>query len=339
MTGRRPSGFAGSVRRMAGRTQTALYREIDLDLSWSEDALPQADRTKHVHGLHPYLGKFVPQLAEAFLRRCFAPGQRVLDPFMGSGTTLVEASVLGHGRDRHRHLGLQLPARPGEDRRRIARRDRAGAARDAGAGLAHRPGRRAGHPVARALVRTRGAARPARLPRRRRRARRPGRRCRRHRPLPRRPLGARDHPLRPRLPPPARDRRVLVPQAPPHLPAGRGGRQVPAPLHGRHRGAAARLRRRAGRRHGAHRPRRRPRRRAPGAGGRDPHLTAVPGADRLPRAAPLRLRAARPDRPAGGGDRRGRAGRSLRAQRRLRRVDRRDASPRRRPRCRRTPPS
>jgi hypothetical protein len=41
---------------MAGRTQTALYREIDLDLSWSEDALPQADRTKHVHGLHPYLG-------------------------------------------------------------------------------------------------------------------------------------------------------------------------------------------------------------------------------------------------------------------------------------------
>jgi hypothetical protein len=80
---------------MAGRTQTALYREIDLDLSWSEDALPQADRTKHVHGLHPYLGKFVPQLAEAFLRRCFNPGQRVLDPFMGSGTTLVEATALG----------------------------------------------------------------------------------------------------------------------------------------------------------------------------------------------------------------------------------------------------
>ena len=82
---------------MAGRTQAALYREIDLELSWSEEALPQADRTKHVHGLHPYLGKFVPQLAEAFLRRCFAPGQRVLDPFMGSGTTLVEASVLRHG--------------------------------------------------------------------------------------------------------------------------------------------------------------------------------------------------------------------------------------------------
>jgi hypothetical protein len=79
---------------MAGRTQEAIYREIDLDLSWSEETLPQADRTKHVHGLHPYLGKFIPQLAEAFLRRCFRPGQRVLDPFMGSGTTLIEASVL-----------------------------------------------------------------------------------------------------------------------------------------------------------------------------------------------------------------------------------------------------
>jgi hypothetical protein len=80
---------------VAGRTQEALYREIDLALSWSEDALPQAERTKHVHALHPYLGKFVPQLAEAFLRRCFRAGDAVYDPFCGSGTTLVEAHVLG----------------------------------------------------------------------------------------------------------------------------------------------------------------------------------------------------------------------------------------------------
>jgi hypothetical protein len=80
---------------VAGRTQEALYREIDLALSWSEDDLPQAERTKHVHALHPYLGKFVPQLAEAFLRRCFRAGDAVYDPFCGSGTTLVEAHVLG----------------------------------------------------------------------------------------------------------------------------------------------------------------------------------------------------------------------------------------------------
>ena len=45
-------------------TQDALYSEldVDLDLSWSERDLPERERTKHVHRLHPYLGKFVPQL-------------------------------------------------------------------------------------------------------------------------------------------------------------------------------------------------------------------------------------------------------------------------------------
>jgi DNA methylase len=80
---------------VAGRTQEALYSEIDLELSWSEDELPQAARTKHVHSLHPYLGKFIPQLAEVFLHRHFRPGDCVYDPFVGSGTTLVEANAYG----------------------------------------------------------------------------------------------------------------------------------------------------------------------------------------------------------------------------------------------------
>ena len=80
---------------MTGRTQEALYAEIALDLSWSEDALPQVQRTKHVHSLHPYLGKFIPQIVEVFLQRYFKPGQTVYDPFVGSGTTLVEANVFG----------------------------------------------------------------------------------------------------------------------------------------------------------------------------------------------------------------------------------------------------
>jgi DNA modification methylase len=80
---------------VAGRTQQALYSEIDLELSWSEDQLPQVERTKHVHSLHPYLGKFIPQLVETFLRRHFSPGDCVYDPFVGSGTTLVEANAFG----------------------------------------------------------------------------------------------------------------------------------------------------------------------------------------------------------------------------------------------------
>jgi DNA modification methylase len=80
-------------------TQAALYRELaedGLHLSWSEAELPERERTKHVHRLHPYLGKFVPQLVEALLGRYVRPGGRVLDPFAGSGTTLVQSLESGY---------------------------------------------------------------------------------------------------------------------------------------------------------------------------------------------------------------------------------------------------
>jgi hypothetical protein len=78
-------------------TQEALYADLglDLDLSWSESELPERVRTKHVHRLHPYLGKFIPQLVEVLLDRHLVRGQRVLDPFAGSGTTLVQALESG----------------------------------------------------------------------------------------------------------------------------------------------------------------------------------------------------------------------------------------------------
>ena len=83
---------------MVARTQAALYRELgtDLHLSWSESELPERERTKHVHRLHPYLGKYVPQLVEALLDRYVKPRGRVLDPFAGSGTTLVQSLESGY---------------------------------------------------------------------------------------------------------------------------------------------------------------------------------------------------------------------------------------------------
>jgi hypothetical protein len=49
-----------------------------------------------VHGLHEYKGKFNPQVAHALLNVFGAvPGDKVLDPFCGSGTTLLEAAHLG----------------------------------------------------------------------------------------------------------------------------------------------------------------------------------------------------------------------------------------------------
>ena len=79
-----------------------LGDDLNWDLSFSH--LRESDTTKHVHRLHPYKGKFIPQLVEAFLdsnprgfkeKAFFRKGSIVLDPFMGSGTTLVQASELG----------------------------------------------------------------------------------------------------------------------------------------------------------------------------------------------------------------------------------------------------
>src|SRR5437868_6179811 len=78
-----------------GATQEQIYAGLDADLSWSEAQLPERERTKHVHRLHPYLGKYIPQLVEALFRRHVRAGGRVLDPFAGSGTTLVQALESG----------------------------------------------------------------------------------------------------------------------------------------------------------------------------------------------------------------------------------------------------
>jgi hypothetical protein len=76
-------------------TQEQIYDGLDSDLSWSEQQLPERVRTKHVHRLHPYLGKYIPQLVEELFRRHVPARGRVLDPFAGSGTTLVQALESG----------------------------------------------------------------------------------------------------------------------------------------------------------------------------------------------------------------------------------------------------
>ena len=70
----------------------------------SFEYLKEADTTKHVHRLHPYKGKFIPQLVEYFIdghtdnfkkEVYFEKGDIILDPFCGSGTTLVQCNELG----------------------------------------------------------------------------------------------------------------------------------------------------------------------------------------------------------------------------------------------------
>jgi DNA modification methylase len=49
------------------------------------------------HGLHPYKGKFYPQLAKGLLNLCnLKTDASILDPFCGSGTTLLEGYLNGY---------------------------------------------------------------------------------------------------------------------------------------------------------------------------------------------------------------------------------------------------
>lgn len=115
----------GQIRKINGSSEVKVYiqdlidyysnqttKEVewknalgeDLDWHLSFDKVKESERTKHVHRLHPYKGKFIPQLVEYFLDDhvdefktdiYFHKGDIVLDPFCGSGTTLVQANELG----------------------------------------------------------------------------------------------------------------------------------------------------------------------------------------------------------------------------------------------------
>ncbi|MBC8184392.1 site-specific DNA-methyltransferase [candidate division KSB1 bacterium] len=89
-----------------GQRETDWREKLGDDLNWalSFDNLKEKDTTKHIHRLHPYKGKFIPQLVEYFIddhndnfkkEIYFNKGDIILDPFSGSGTTLVQANELG----------------------------------------------------------------------------------------------------------------------------------------------------------------------------------------------------------------------------------------------------
>jgi len=88
-----------------GQREIKYKEKLGDDLNWklSFDSVTEAETTKHVNRLHPYKGKFIPQLVEYFIdehidefkkERFFNKGDIIVDPFCGSGTTLVQANEL-----------------------------------------------------------------------------------------------------------------------------------------------------------------------------------------------------------------------------------------------------
>jgi len=83
--------------RLAGSAASVLEQFTGLtpDPEWAFAHLTQAQTSYATHGYHRYPAKFIPQLAARLIEDYSRPGDTVLDPFMGSGTALVEAKRLG----------------------------------------------------------------------------------------------------------------------------------------------------------------------------------------------------------------------------------------------------
>jgi hypothetical protein len=113
--------YVERLARSATEVRTAPINDINLN-RWKEyddiltDSLWQVDR-RDSSGVHTaaYWGNFIPQIPNQMMRRYTRRGDWVIDPFAGSGTTLIEARRLGRNA-----LGVDLQPAAAEVARRLA---------------------------------------------------------------------------------------------------------------------------------------------------------------------------------------------------------------------------
>lgn len=80
----------------SGNAQELTWQAI-IENGFASQPSSRKDPKYVTHGLHPYKGKFYPQLAKGLINICgIADGSFILDPFCGSGTTLLEGYLNGH---------------------------------------------------------------------------------------------------------------------------------------------------------------------------------------------------------------------------------------------------
>lgn len=75
----------------------AIYTSMDEELLIEEGKewnFHEEDTTEHLHTLHPYPAKFIPQIPRKAISSWSKEGELIYDPFMGCGTTLIEAGLL-----------------------------------------------------------------------------------------------------------------------------------------------------------------------------------------------------------------------------------------------------
>jgi DNA modification methylase len=82
---------------MTSTVQIGAKREPDYEsLERADWTFRDANTRSETHGIHPYPAKFIPQIPRTLIAALYpGDGTTVLDPFCGSGTTLLEAALAG----------------------------------------------------------------------------------------------------------------------------------------------------------------------------------------------------------------------------------------------------
>lgn len=70
-----------------------MFANIQADSSWAFADCTRTQTRYITHGYHTYPAKFIPQLAARLICELSSENDLVVDPFMGSGTTIVEAMM------------------------------------------------------------------------------------------------------------------------------------------------------------------------------------------------------------------------------------------------------
>ncbi|KPV48662.1 DNA methyltransferase, partial [Kouleothrix aurantiaca] len=103
--------YIGRLIKSVTEVRTGAVNDINLN-RWKEyediytDSLWVVNRRDSTGAHHAgYWGNFIPQIPHQMMRRYTRPGDWVIDPFAGSGTTLIEARRLGRN-----CLGVELQA-------------------------------------------------------------------------------------------------------------------------------------------------------------------------------------------------------------------------------------
>ena len=79
------------------------FKSLKPAQEWSFAQSKNSERNALTHGYHRYPAKFSPQIVKKLLIDYTEPGETVVDPFGGCGTTLVEAKILGR-----KSIGLDI---------------------------------------------------------------------------------------------------------------------------------------------------------------------------------------------------------------------------------------